>query len=298
MTQIHRGKILLPKTSEFACNGNELLWLWCTTQLLDAREFVANLSRLFLRANLKNLNSMGRWCLNSNCERLGISFLSLVVNILLVNISVTIQLWLTCKCSVAPKIFITCIKPASFLPSQYCKLPFISSAVEKNLEIWEEMKKGTEYGQRFALRAKLDYQSENGCLRDPTIYRCKPEEHVRTGLKYKYDHHVCFLFHLLLMFYKTVSARRSFFFFECLDWFRISSSLAETTKMTSKAKSCLKRKCRACMKLQNCLIFTRRCLSTFALSAATGVLAQNSAYLRGFRIRFFIFEEVSAQVRA
>ena len=48
------------------------------------------------------------------------------------------------------------------------------------------MKKGTEYGQRFALRAKLDYQSENGCMRDPTIYRCKPEEHVRTGLKYKY----------------------------------------------------------------------------------------------------------------
>ena len=59
-------------------------------------------------------------------------------------------------------------------------------AVEKNLEVWEEMKKGTEYGQRFALRAKLDYQSENGCMRDPTIYRCKPEEHVRTGLKYKY----------------------------------------------------------------------------------------------------------------
>ena len=75
---------------------------------------------------------------------------------------------------------------------------FISAAVEKNLEVWEEMKRGTEYGQRFALRAKLDYQSENGCLRDPTIYRCKPEEHVRTGLKYKYDCHIiCFLFHLL-----------------------------------------------------------------------------------------------------
>nr|XP_058947163.1 bifunctional glutamate/proline--tRNA ligase-like [Pocillopora verrucosa] len=59
------------------------------------------------------------------------------------------------------------------------------NSVEKNLEIWEEMKKGTEYGQRFALRAKLDYQSENGCMRDPTIYRCKPEEHVRTGTKYK-----------------------------------------------------------------------------------------------------------------
>ncbi|XP_067018170.1 bifunctional glutamate/proline--tRNA ligase-like [Acropora muricata] len=59
------------------------------------------------------------------------------------------------------------------------------NSVEKNLEVWEEMKKGTEYGQRFALRAKLDYQSENGCLRDPTMFRCKPEEHVRTGTKYK-----------------------------------------------------------------------------------------------------------------
>ncbi|KAJ7378547.1 Bifunctional glutamate/proline--tRNA ligase [Desmophyllum pertusum] len=59
------------------------------------------------------------------------------------------------------------------------------NSVEKNFQIWEEMKKGTEHGQKFALRAKLDYQSENGCLRDPTIYRCKPEEHVRTGSKYK-----------------------------------------------------------------------------------------------------------------
>ena len=67
-------------------------------------------------------------------------------------------------------------------------------AVEKNLEIWEEMKKGTEYGQKFALRAKLDYQSENGCLRDPTIYRCKPEEHVRTGSKYKFVGHFSFVF--------------------------------------------------------------------------------------------------------
>ena len=65
--------------------------------------------------------------------------------------------------------------------------------MEKNLEVWEEMKKGTEYGQRFALRAKLDYQSENGCLRDPTMFRCKPEEHVRTGTKYKYvSLFVCF----------------------------------------------------------------------------------------------------------
>ena len=63
---------------------------------------------------------------------------------------------------------------------------FVFAAMEKNLAVWEEMIKGTEYGQKFALRAKIDYRSENGCLRDPTIYRCKPEEHVRTGTKYKY----------------------------------------------------------------------------------------------------------------
>ena len=58
-------------------------------------------------------------------------------------------------------------------------------AVEKNLEMWEEMKKGSDLGQMCALRAKLDYESDNGCLRDPTLYRCKPETHVQTGDKYK-----------------------------------------------------------------------------------------------------------------
>ena len=97
---------------------------------------------------------------------------------------------------------------------------FISAAVEKNLEIWEEMKKGTEYGQRFALRAKLDYQSENGCLRDPTIYRCKPEEHVRTGLKYKYAAS-CFLFDLLQSLFTLGSV------------YSISASEAEQTTETN-----------------------------------------------------------------
>lgn len=59
------------------------------------------------------------------------------------------------------------------------------TAVEKNLQDWEEMKKDTEYGQQCCVRAKIDMKSDNGCLRDPTIYRCKDEEHVRTGLKYK-----------------------------------------------------------------------------------------------------------------
>ena len=57
--------------------------------------------------------------------------------------------------------------------------------VEKNLSIWEEMKKGSEVGQKFCVRAKIDMNSNIGCMRDPTFYRCKPESHVRTGTKYK-----------------------------------------------------------------------------------------------------------------
>ena len=59
------------------------------------------------------------------------------------------------------------------------------AAVERNLEIWEEMKKATPFGKTCCLRAKVDMQSNNGCMRDPTIYRCKDEPHVKTGTKYK-----------------------------------------------------------------------------------------------------------------
>lgn len=51
--------------------------------------------------------------------------------------------------------------------------------------MWEEMKKASEFGQKCALRAKIDHESDNGCLRDPTMYRCKPEAHVQTGDKFK-----------------------------------------------------------------------------------------------------------------
>lgn len=59
------------------------------------------------------------------------------------------------------------------------------SAVEKNLELWNEMKKGSARGQQCCVRIKIDMKSNNGALRDPTIYRCKNEPHVRTGDKYK-----------------------------------------------------------------------------------------------------------------
>ncbi|CAF0785356.1 unnamed protein product [Didymodactylos carnosus] len=60
-----------------------------------------------------------------------------------------------------------------------------NNSVETNLKHWDEMIKGTEYGQKFCVRLKIDMDLNNGCMRDPTIYRCKPEEHVRTGNKYK-----------------------------------------------------------------------------------------------------------------
>uniref|UniRef100_A0A8C9FNH2 Glutamyl-prolyl-tRNA synthetase 1 n=1 Tax=Pavo cristatus TaxID=9049 RepID=A0A8C9FNH2_PAVCR len=60
-----------------------------------------------------------------------------------------------------------------------------NNCVNKNLQMWEEMKKGTEYGQTCCLRAKIDMNSNNGCMRDPTLYRCKNQPHPRTGTTYK-----------------------------------------------------------------------------------------------------------------
>ncbi|CAF5174902.1 unnamed protein product, partial [Rotaria magnacalcarata] len=60
-----------------------------------------------------------------------------------------------------------------------------NNSVEKNLQLWSDMIAGNEQGQKCCVRLKIDMNSNNGCMRDPTIYRCKPEEHVRTGNKYK-----------------------------------------------------------------------------------------------------------------
>uniref|UniRef100_M3XH78 Bifunctional glutamate/proline--tRNA ligase n=1 Tax=Latimeria chalumnae TaxID=7897 RepID=M3XH78_LATCH len=59
-----------------------------------------------------------------------------------------------------------------------------NNSIQKNMQMWEEMKKGTEFGQTCCLRAKIDMNSNNGCLRDPTLYRCKNKSHPRTGNKY------------------------------------------------------------------------------------------------------------------
>lgn len=68
--------------------------------------------------------------------------------------------------------------------------------VEESLALFEEMKNGTDVGKRHSIRAKIDYASVNGTLRDPVIYRYakdpdSPDEikpappHHRTGDKWK-----------------------------------------------------------------------------------------------------------------
>ncbi|KAM7538664.1 hypothetical protein Aperf_G00000051104 [Anoplocephala perfoliata] len=60
-----------------------------------------------------------------------------------------------------------------------------NNSVEKNLAMWKAMQEGTEAGLKTCIRAKIDMSSDNGAMRDPTIYRCRLEPHIRTGTKYK-----------------------------------------------------------------------------------------------------------------
>ncbi|KAI0389725.1 glutamyl-tRNA synthetase [Xylariaceae sp. FL0594] len=57
--------------------------------------------------------------------------------------------------------------------------------VEETLARFEEMKTGSEEGRRWALRARIAYDSPNGTLRDPVIYRCNLQPHHRTGTQWK-----------------------------------------------------------------------------------------------------------------
>ena len=60
-----------------------------------------------------------------------------------------------------------------------------ANTIEQNLALWKEMLIGSEKGKQCCLRARIDMQSTNGAMRDPTIFRCKSESHIRTGTKYK-----------------------------------------------------------------------------------------------------------------
>ncbi|KIP08865.1 hypothetical protein PHLGIDRAFT_103677 [Phlebiopsis gigantea 11061_1 CR5-6] len=58
-------------------------------------------------------------------------------------------------------------------------------SVEDNLKHFEEMKKGTEEGLRWCIRAKMSVDNPNKALRDPVIYRCNILPHHRTGSTWK-----------------------------------------------------------------------------------------------------------------
>ena len=59
------------------------------------------------------------------------------------------------------------------------------ASVEENLARLELMKKGTEEGLRWCIRAKMSIDDPNKALRDPVIYRCNLEPHHRTGDQWK-----------------------------------------------------------------------------------------------------------------
>eukprot|EP01065_Artemidia_motanka_P037368 TRINITY_DN4582_c0_g1_i1.p1 TRINITY_DN4582_c0_g1~~TRINITY_DN4582_c0_g1_i1.p1 ORF type:complete len:857 (+),score=352.38 TRINITY_DN4582_c0_g1_i1:106-2571(+) len=55
--------------------------------------------------------------------------------------------------------------------------------VAENMEMWQSMQAGKALGT--VVRAKMDMNADNACLRDPVLYRCNVQPHVRTGDKYK-----------------------------------------------------------------------------------------------------------------
>jgi len=64
--------------------------------------------------------------------------------------------------------------------------PFRDRPVKESLALWELMKEGTSESTKYVVRAKIDYANDNGCLRDPNMFRVVLNvPHPRTGTKYK-----------------------------------------------------------------------------------------------------------------
>ncbi|KAL8439441.1 hypothetical protein Efla_004605 [Eimeria flavescens] len=57
---------------------------------------------------------------------------------------------------------------------------------EENLRRWQQMLQGTAEGQSCCVRAKIDMQHKNKCMRDPVMYRCVSDaSHHRKGDTFK-----------------------------------------------------------------------------------------------------------------
>lgn len=63
--------------------------------------------------------------------------------------------------------------------------PYRDAPVAENLRLWREMQAASEEGLKCCMRAKIDPTSDNGAMRDPTIYRCNLQPHHSTHEKYK-----------------------------------------------------------------------------------------------------------------
>jgi len=63
--------------------------------------------------------------------------------------------------------------------------PHRNASVEENLRLWGEMHAGSEEGLKCCLRAKINMQSDNGSMRDPTIFRTNLTPHAQTKDTYK-----------------------------------------------------------------------------------------------------------------
>lgn len=53
--------------------------------------------------------------------------------------------------------------------------------IDETMARFRDMKTGSDEGQSWCLRARIAYDSPNGTLRDPVIYRCNLTSHHRTG---------------------------------------------------------------------------------------------------------------------
>ncbi len=73
--------------------------------------------------------------------------------------------------------------------------PFRDRTIEENLDLFERMKNGEFDDGEHVLRAKIDMASGNINMRDPTLYRIRKVEHMRTGDKWSiypmYDYTHC-----------------------------------------------------------------------------------------------------------
>jgi len=73
--------------------------------------------------------------------------------------------------------------------------PYSNRSVEENLDLFERMKNGEFDDGAHILRAKIDMASGNINMRDPTLYRIRKVDHVRTGDKWSiypmYDYTHC-----------------------------------------------------------------------------------------------------------